>query len=240
MGFGNTSSCLVLLKPRQRCRPITLPHFASFCFALREPHRTKSVPYLTLQMISSPYLTLLYPTPPSYSARPYSTQNTFPHRTLLYPTLRYPTVPYPTRLYPTPPHPTVPYGALLSMHASFNLGRESNASLSTPRNPSWHLATTLRRICARYRNCLYSLAASPRHRCSDDCVLAGISKLNRSRFAKSATKKEQRKTTHAHMLLTDLLSGDVDLVSPVFKEFNSVPPSSDASHLMRIQFTYIM
>lgn len=193
-----------------------------FCLTGTSPY--KNVPYFTLQMY---FLVLPNPTPP--------------HPTLLHPILPYRTLPYlavpyrtlPTRPHPTPPYRTVPYLALPNMHVSFHPGRESSASLYKPRNPSWHLATTCPRICARYRNSLSSSAASPRDRSSGDCVRAGISKLNRSRFAKSATRNEQRKTTHAHMLPNGQVarvgaissrigfgSGiprDADLVSPLFK-----------------------
>lgn len=185
--------------------------------------------FLTLpcKCISSSYLTLLHPNLLCFTLF----YPTLPYRTLPYPTVPYP--PDPTLPHPTVPYRTVPYLALPNMHVSFHPGRESSASLYKPRNPSWHLATTRRRICARYRNSLSSSAASPRDRSSGDCVRAGISKLNRSRFAKSATRNEQRKTAHAHMLPNGQVarvgaissrigfgSGipwDADLVSPLFK-----------------------
>ena len=192
--------------------------------------------YLTLQNVS--YLTL----PMCFLILPNSTPPypTLPSPILPCPPLPYPPSPslsYPTLSYPTLPHSTLPYLTSPDMPISCNLGRESNASLYTPRNPSWHLATTRRRVCARYRNSLSSSAASPRDHSSGDCVHAGIFKHSRSRFAKSATRKEQRKTRNAHTLTlrgrrADRASGkrrssriefasgipwDGDLVSPVFK-----------------------
>ena len=137
-GYLTLQKMLTLLHPILLCLTLFYP---------TPPYRT--LPYPTLPYPTLPYLTLPYPT------LPYPLYPTLPHRTVTYLTLPYPTppyrnptVPYFTPPYPTPPHltplhPTRPYGivplpylTLPNMHVSFNPGRESNASLYTPRNSS--------------------------------------------------------------------------------------------------------
>lgn len=86
--------------------------------------------------------------------------------------------------------------SFLALHINvfFNPGPGSNVSLYTQRNPYWHLATTRRRTCVRYRNSLSSSAALPTDRSSSACVRVGISKLSRSRFVESVIRKERRRT----------------------------------------------
>lgn len=130
-------------------------------------------------------------------------------------------------------------------------------SLCTQRNPSWHLATTRRRTCAHYRNSLSSSAVSPRELCSGACARAGISKLSRSRFAKSATRKEQRKTTHVRTLRArgrranrasgkrwcHLIPDRIWIWNPLrcgsripdVQVIWSRPPGSETSHFMRVE-----
>lgn len=175
MAYGNSPSYPLLLKLELTAMPLFvffffLPYgnFTSQKCSLILPNPSRA----TLLCLSLPYTSLPYPTLP----------------TLPCPILRYP--PYCTLPHPTIPYPTLSYLGLPHMHVSFNPGRESNAGLYVPKNPSWRLASTHRRISVHYRNRLSSSAASPRDLSSDDSVPAGTSKLSRSRFARSANRKE--------------------------------------------------
>lgn len=235
------------LRVAWQSHPGVMATCTSFNFALQKCSLILPNPFhptlvcLTLPYTLLPYTTLPYPILPSlvYRTVVYLTLTTLPH----------------------PPHPTLPYLALPNMHVSFNPGRESNAALYAPRNPSWRLATTHRRISARYRNSLSSSAASLRDLSSDDSVPAGTSKLSKSRFAKSVTRKEQADGRNAHPLpsrgrLANRASDEVrcHFVSdriwiwnslgcrsriPDVQVIESRSSSSDASHFMRVQFAYV-